>query len=171
MHLNKSYQWAWLHCPRHGHYAVRGEGGKGRGKWQLVLKRRHRDHRGGGGGGLVARVFDELHGWTRTKVKPSFGFSFSQLSPPAADIRSMAWIFFFFFPPPRRPISLPVGGFLLALGRVAEFHRRSFRGDHGRNLVIDEGRDSNSINSSFFSLPLISPSSFFWNLDYFWLNK
>lgn len=77
------------YCPRHGHYAVRGEGGKGRGKWQLVLKRRHRDHRGGGGG-LVARVFDELHGWTRTKVKPSFGFSFSQLSPPAADIRSMA---------------------------------------------------------------------------------
>lgn len=55
-------------------------------------------------------------------------------------IRSMAWI----FSPLRRPISLPVGSFLLALGRVAEF----YRGDHGRNLVIDEARFE--LNQFFF---------------------
>lgn len=141
-----------------------------RGKWQLVLKRRHRDHRGGWGWFGGTRV------WRITRVdenesKALFRLLFLSAVAPGSWYPFDGLNFFFFFPPPRRPISLPVGGFLLALGRVAEFHRRSFRGDHGRNLVIDEGRDSNSINSSFFSLPLISPSSFFWNLDYFWLNK
>lgn len=56
-------------------------------KQQLVLKRRDDD-------GAVARVFDELHGWTRWKVKFSLGrVLLSQLSRP-----SVRWPGFFHRP-------------------------------------------------------------------------
>lgn len=99
MHLNKSYQCrAWLHCPRHGHYAVRGEGGKGRGKWQLVLKRRHRDHRGGGGGGW----FGGTRVWRITRVdenesKALFRLLFLSAVAPGSWYPFDGLNFFFFF--------------------------------------------------------------------------
>lgn len=159
----------------HG-YIVRGtaimpaERRRGRGKWQLVLKRRHRSR-----GWLVARVFDELHGWTRTKVKLSFGFSFSQLSPPAYPFDGLN---FFTTATPHFSSGWQLPSCARSRRGILSELRRS-GGDHGRNLVIDEARFEldqffflfiPSFSVFLFSFKFWSCLFALWRIIFDWIN-
>lgn len=146
------------------------ERGRGRGKWQLVLKRRHRSR-----GWLVARVFDELHGWTRTKVKLSFGFSFSQLSPPAYPFDGLN---FFTTATPHFSSGWQLPSCARSRRGILSELRRS-GGDHGRNLVIDEARFEldqffflfiPSFSVFLFSFKFWSCLFALWRIIFDWIN-